>query len=249
MKMSTNVNLVRFLSVLSLSSLLFQTVSAQENSTVTGKTNSADVVAIKLLVDTFFIKASAGDPCLPTPFSWVKCSSGDTPRVTELNLTQKVSGSHLPDFSAMDALEKIDLSLNIFLTIEFPDFLANFPKLKVLNLAAVPWSGTVPTSLLERSENKTLNLTLSSWGTNLCYSDEDVCPKETNGGTPILRFNPPVHKKNTVSIVLGILIPVLMFWAIITGFIAYKRKRKAATAAAGLSTPNLNPSIFSVQGK
>ncbi|KAI3877643.1 hypothetical protein MKW92_017701 [Papaver armeniacum] len=235
---STNVNLVRFLLVLSLSSLLFLTVSAQQNSTVTGKTNSADVVAIKLLVDTFFIQASTGDPCLPKPFSWVNCSSGDTPRVKELNLAQMLSGSHLPDFIAMDALEKIDLSLNTRLTIEFPDFLANFPKLKVLNLAAVPWSGTVPTSLLERSENKTLNLTLSSWGTNLCYSDEDVCPKETSGGTPILRFNPPPRKKNTVSIVLGILIPVFLIIAIISGFLAYKRKRKAASAAAGLNTPN-----------
>ncbi|KAI3831713.1 hypothetical protein MKX03_021679, partial [Papaver bracteatum] len=104
---STHVNIVRFLSVLSLSCLLFLKVSAQTNSTVQGKTNSTDVVAIKLLVDTFFKQASTGsDPCLPTPFSWVKCSSSDTPRVTELNLAQMLSGSHLPDFSAMDALEK-----------------------------------------------------------------------------------------------------------------------------------------------
>ncbi|KAI3987123.1 hypothetical protein MKX01_036913 [Papaver californicum] len=247
---STDVNLVRFLSVLSFSSLLFLTVFAQKNetnSTVTGKTNTTDVMAIQSLIDTFSIPASTGDPCIPEPYSWVKCTSG---RVTEINLTQMASGSHLPDFSAMDALEKIDLSNNIFLTIEFPDFLANFPKLKVLNLAVVPWTGTVPTSLRERSENKTLNLTLSSWGTKLCYSDEDICPKETNGGTSILRFNPPpLHKKDNVAIVLGILIPIfLIFWAII-GFLAVKRRRKAA-AAASLNTPNHeSQTIFSVQGR
>ncbi|KAI3906740.1 hypothetical protein MKW92_037154 [Papaver armeniacum] len=177
---STSVNLVRFLLLLSLSSLLFLTVSAQQNSTVTGKTNSADVAAIKLLVDTFFIQASTGDPCLPKPFSWVNCSSGDTPRVKELNLAQMLSGSHLPDFSAMDALEKINLGANILLEAEFPDFLANFPKLKVLYLVGTSIYGTVPTSLKKRSDSKTLTLMLS--GLDVCYSDEDVCPTKTVTG-------------------------------------------------------------------
>ncbi|KAI3877645.1 hypothetical protein MKW92_017703 [Papaver armeniacum] len=185
MKTTSYVNLARLVSVLSLSSLLFLTVSAQTDdetsSTVTGKTNSTDVLAIQLLVDTFSIYVVGDDPCLPIPHSWIKCSSDDTPRVTEIDLHEYgLSGTEVPDFSAMDALEKIDLGANILLAAEFPDFLANFPKLKVLYLVGTSIYGTVPTSLKKRSDSKTLTLMLS--GLDVCYSDEDVCPTKTVTG-------------------------------------------------------------------
>ncbi|KAI3987124.1 hypothetical protein MKX01_036914 [Papaver californicum] len=178
---SAYVNLVRFLSVLSLSSLLFLTVSAQTDetdSTVTGVTNSTDALAIQLIMDTFSIyELTDSDPCLPEPYSWVRCSSDDTPRITEINLhSSRLVGTELPDFSAMDALEKIDLGDNILLAAEFPDFFANFPKLKVLYLVGSSFYGTVPTSLKKRADDKTLTLMLSRLGTDLCYSDKDVCP-------------------------------------------------------------------------
>ncbi|KAI3942162.1 hypothetical protein MKW98_003761 [Papaver atlanticum] len=253
-----NKNLVRFLSALFLSSLLFiLTVSAQTDetdSTVTGETNSTDVEAIALLFNTFPLLGvlSPGDPCLPTPFPWVECSSDDTPRITALNLGNydSVVGVDLPDFSAMDALETIDLS-NDFLVLDFPDFLADFPKLKVLNLANVLFTGTVPTSLWERSKNKTLKLTLTGLGTTLCYSDEAVCQVDTgsgtspgtNGGTPTgnsgmttTNFNPtPVksRKNKTVPIVLGTGIPIfVIFWAIV-GFLAVDHQKRKAAASAG----------------
>ncbi|KAI3942159.1 hypothetical protein MKW98_003758 [Papaver atlanticum] len=177
MKTTSYVNLARLVSVLSLSSLLFLTVSAQTDetsSTVTGETNSTDV-------DIFSIYVAEGDPCLPVPHSWIKCSSDDTPRVTEINLHDStLVGTDIPDFSAMDALEKIDLGANILLAAEFPDFLANFPKLKVLYLVGTSIYGTIPTSLKKRSDNKTLTLMLS--GLDVCYSDEDVCPTKTVTG-------------------------------------------------------------------
>ncbi|KAI3852982.1 hypothetical protein MKX03_027388, partial [Papaver bracteatum] len=75
---SANVNLVHLSLLLFLSSLImFLTVSAQ-----TGETNSMDVEGLALLVNTFpSLKViSKGDPC--KAYSWVKCSSDDTPRVT-----------------------------------------------------------------------------------------------------------------------------------------------------------------------
>ncbi|RZC76206.1 hypothetical protein C5167_000288 [Papaver somniferum] len=169
------VNLVHFLLALSFSSL-FLTISAQ--------TNKTDAEALGLLLTTFEI-VSTVDPCLPTPLPGIECSSDATPRIISLN----ISGAGLftmvlPDFSAMDALEIIDFSDNIIVQ-EFPDFLANFPKLKVLNLANNFLFGTVPTSLLRRLIENTLELTLTGTGmVNLCFSDEEKCRFESPAGAP-----------------------------------------------------------------
>ncbi|KAI3847473.1 hypothetical protein MKW92_048921 [Papaver armeniacum] len=246
---SANVNLVRLLSVFSFASILFLTVSAQidkRNPTRTRKTNSTDGILLLF----FFLRAVSvgGDPCLPVRYSWVKCSSDDTPRVTEINLAGKSSGSFLPDFSAMDALEKIDLSNSLLYGMEFPDFLANFPNLKVLNLERVPWRGTVPTSLKKRSDNGTLKLTLSPKLTKMCYSDKDVCPPGTeieagigtDGETFTTSFDGmpsrkrKSRKKKSVPILVGIIIFVI-FWGVVGVFITNRRKRKASAAAGQMN--------------
>lgn len=248
---SAYVNLVRFLSVLSLSSLVFLTVSAQTdgtNPTVPGKTNSNDVLAIEWLVNSQFAYVSKKeDPCLPKPYPWLKCSSENTPRITEINLPFSFRlGGNLQDFSPMDALEKINLSNNYYLGYgkEFPDFLANFPKLKVLNLVGTPYSGTVPTSLKKRSDNKTLTLMLPETG--LCFSDEAVCPPQTGTSpgtdedTSTSSFNPPLksRKKKTTPVVLGTLIPILVIFSAIVGFLIRNHQKRKAAAPAGLNTHN-----------
>ncbi|KAI3877649.1 hypothetical protein MKW92_017707 [Papaver armeniacum] len=180
-------------------------------------------MAIQLLVGafTFFLRASVGDPCLPVRYSWVTCSSDDTPRVME-----------------------IDLSNSMLYGMEFPDFLANFPNLKVLNLERVPWRGTVPTSLKKRSDNGTLKLTLSPKLTKMCYSDKDVCPPGTEietgigtdgetfttsfDGTPLRKRKS--RKKKSVPILVGIIIFVI-FWGVVGVFITNRRKRKASAVA------------------
>ncbi|KAI3987122.1 hypothetical protein MKX01_036912 [Papaver californicum] len=223
-----STNPVHFLSVLlSLSSLLFLTVSALTddgtNSTVTGHTNPNDVKAIQLLIDNYFSLGSLStddqdDPCLPEPYSWLNCSSDDTPRITALHLHHSgaLYNGDLYDFSALDALEIIDLSDNI-LGQEFPDFLADFPKLKELNLANNFLTGTVPTSLRKKSKEKTLNLTLTGEGMNeLCFSDKDVCPKaaagtKTPSGADEETSTSSLAPKPT-PIVLGILIPSLVYF-------------------------------------
>ncbi|KAI3942153.1 hypothetical protein MKW98_003752 [Papaver atlanticum] len=182
----TKVNLVRLvLSALSFSTLIL---------TVSGQTNSTDVAALSLLQNNFPLLAliSTGDPCLPTPDFWLECSSDPTPRITALNLggSSLLPGVFLPDFSAMDELETIDLSGNLLMLPDFPDFFVKFPKLKVLNLANNFISGTVPISLMERSNQRTLELTLTGPGMlNLCFSDEDKCETETGTPTPGTQTN------------------------------------------------------------
>ncbi|KAI3877636.1 hypothetical protein MKW92_017694 [Papaver armeniacum] len=210
---STNVSLVHFLSVV----LFFSSLFILKGSAQTGETNSTDVETLALFIDM----SSGDDPCLPTPQSWVECSSDDTPRITALNLGNSGLYGPIPDFSAMDALEIIDLGNNLFIE-EFPDFFANFPKLKVLNLAYNNFYGTIPTSL---SNNKKLELTLTGMEL-LCYSDEATCDTGTetetspgtNEGTPTRTYGlTPTNfaprptksrKKKTVPIVLGTVIPI-----------------------------------------
>ncbi|XP_026424817.1 LRR receptor-like serine/threonine-protein kinase IOS1 isoform X2 [Papaver somniferum] len=200
------------------------------------------------------------DPCLPiTKYSWTNCTSDVTPRITALNLgfSGAMSNADLPDFSVMDALEIIDLSDN-FLGHEFPDFLADFPKLKVLNLANNYLTGTVPTSLRKKSNEKKLKLTLTGESmTELCYSDQDVCPTaagrkpspgtdeetETSSGTDEETSPMRSGKKKTTPIVLGILIPIfLIFWAVV-GFLAIRHQKRKAAAMAGQIYGNSGPAI------
>ncbi|XP_040998227.1 probable LRR receptor-like serine/threonine-protein kinase At5g16900 [Juglans microcarpa x Juglans regia] len=75
----------------------------------------------------------------------------------EANLSSFGLSGSLPDFSSMDALQKIDLHNNS-LNGPIPDFLGSFPDLLLLNLADNRFNGSVPTSL---SENKNLTLVVS----------------------------------------------------------------------------------------
>ncbi|KAI3957906.1 hypothetical protein MKW92_009023 [Papaver armeniacum] len=227
---NTKLNLVHFISLLFFS-LIILSVSAQ-------KTNPGDVAGIKQLISTFAMLGYnetfaelPEDPCLPTPYPWVTCSSDDTPRITALNCGNrkpKLLGA-LPDFTSMDALKIIDFENNLVVG-EFPDFLAEFPELEELNLANNTLTGTVPTSL---QKNKNLKLTLTG-NKYLCFSDEKECkPTEYIEGT-VVNYPPGMpgmpampgtagtpgknagSRKNSLQIILGSVTSIfVMFWFIV----------------------------------
>ncbi|KAI3831712.1 hypothetical protein MKX03_021678, partial [Papaver bracteatum] len=129
------------------------------------------------------------------------------------------------------------------------------------NLADNYLTGTVPTSLRKKSEDKTLKLTLTGEGMNqLCYSDEDVCPTETwTKASPgkywgtyrrilaksgkkasaksgkkkkTAKVKSGKKKKKSLAIALGTLIPIFLISLAIGVFLCrIHRKRKAAAAA------------------
>ncbi|KAI3987119.1 hypothetical protein MKX01_036909 [Papaver californicum] len=197
---NTKLNLVHFISVLSFS-LLISSVSAQ-------KTNLIDVKAILLIQASFIgLNTTLDDPCLPTPFPWVTCNSDAVPRITALNCGNKNLIGLLVDFSAMDALEIIDFSNN-HLAQDFPDFLADFPKLKELNLANNNLFGTVPTSL---QKNKDLKLALTGNTKLLCFSDEATC-----SATDLIRgVNTGSRINSLQSILGGVVSTFVMLWAFV----------------------------------
>ncbi|KAF6160057.1 hypothetical protein GIB67_021943, partial [Kingdonia uniflora] len=128
---------------------------------LTDGTNAKDVEALALLQKSFDqLQEWSGDPCLPSPFTWdwVDCNSDARPRITALYLNGLELSGKIPDFSDMDALEKIDLHNNN-LTGKVPDFLGSLPKLTELNLANNNFVGTIPASI---SRKKKLKLTTFS---------------------------------------------------------------------------------------
>ncbi|KAL5546232.1 hypothetical protein UlMin_005919 [Ulmus minor] len=119
-----------------------------------------------------------GDPCLPVPWSWVRCNLDSQPRIVSIQLSGKNLTGNIPsDLTKLSGLEElwldgnsltgpipdftgcVDLKIihleNNQLTGELPSSLANLPNLKELHVQNNMLSGTVPGSLL--NEDLVLN--------------------------------------------------------------------------------------------
>ncbi|RZC83787.1 hypothetical protein C5167_046573 [Papaver somniferum] len=134
-----------------------------------------------------------GDPCLPVPWSWLRCNSDPQPKIISITLSKKnltgnipleltklqglvelwLDGNSLtgriPDFTACPDLKIIHLENNL-LTGEIPSSLTNLPKLEELYLQGNMLSGTIPSGLLlnqkldfNYSGNHDLNKEGSNW--------------------------------------------------------------------------------------
>ncbi|KAG2603598.1 hypothetical protein PVAP13_5KG781300 [Panicum virgatum] len=93
-----------------------------------------------------------GDPCLPWPWSWVKCTSDSEaqPRVIAINLSGKnLTGNVPPELGALPCLAEIGLANNM-LTGPIPD-LSGSSNLSIMYLQNNKLSGSVPRALLSRS--------------------------------------------------------------------------------------------------
>ncbi|XP_065012978.1 probable LRR receptor-like serine/threonine-protein kinase At1g05700 isoform X2 [Musa acuminata AAA Group] len=139
-------------------------ISAMEvflvSAALSNGTNADDVNALGTLQRQFkVLRDWNGDPCLPFSYNWewVRCSSDERPRITELNLSGFGLTGVLPNFGALTALETVDLHDNS-LSGEIPDFLGNLPNLRKLNLAYNNFSGSIPSSL---TQNTKLDLQVS----------------------------------------------------------------------------------------
>ncbi|KAI3866558.1 hypothetical protein MKW92_051999, partial [Papaver armeniacum] len=133
-----------------------------------------------------------GDPCLPVPWSWVRCNSDPQPKIISITLSKKnLTGnipleltklqglvelwldgnsltSRIPDFSACKELRIIHLENNL-LTGEIPSSLTTLPKLEELYLQGNMLSGTIPSGLLLNQNlvfNYTGNHDLNKEGSN-----------------------------------------------------------------------------------
>ncbi|KAI3831715.1 hypothetical protein MKX03_021681 [Papaver bracteatum] len=228
MKTTSYVNLARLVSVLSLSSLLFLTVSAQTDetsSTVTGETNSTDVLAIQLLVDTFSIYVAESDPCLPVPHSWIKCSSDDTPRVTEMYLVGTSIYGTVPT-----SLKKRSDNKTLTLMVSGLDVCYSDEDVCPTKTVTGKGKGTSPAGTDEETSPGTDNETSQGTSEENSLSGTD----EEKSATSLTSTPPKSGKKKTTPIVLGTLIPFFVIFAAVVGFLATKHQKRKAAAAAGL---------------
>ncbi|XP_010273297.1 PREDICTED: probable LRR receptor-like serine/threonine-protein kinase At5g59680 [Nelumbo nucifera] len=182
----------------------------QVGTPLTDGTDNRHVRVLSMLQQTFVqLQNWSGDPCLPNgfPWDWVLCSiNTETPQITALNLSNYGLQGSLPDFSALDTLQLIDLSNNS-LSGEIPSFLGNLPSLNMLNLANNSFSGLIPSSL---TNNNNLTLVYSG-NVDLCAPNQSSCDKSVNGTSNLPH---PTNSQSSISknlpITIGIVISVLV---------------------------------------
>ncbi|KAL5219952.1 hypothetical protein ABZP36_024665 [Zizania latifolia] len=142
---------------------------------------SPDAVAMATLAARYQPAAWAqegGDPCVPSPWSWLRCSSAESTqpssRVIAINLSGKnLTGGIPPELAALSCLQEIRLDNNMFtgpipdlsaspglsvihlennqLTGGVPSYLSNLPKLSELYVQNNRLSGVIPRTLLSKS--------------------------------------------------------------------------------------------------
>ncbi|RLN21862.1 hypothetical protein C2845_PM07G35600 [Panicum miliaceum] len=84
-----------------------------------------------------------GDPCVPWPWSWVRCTSEAQPRVISINLSGKnLTGNVPPEVGALPCLAEIGLANNM-LTGLIPD-LSGSSNLSIIHLENNQLTGSVP---------------------------------------------------------------------------------------------------------
>ncbi|XP_012852929.1 PREDICTED: probable LRR receptor-like serine/threonine-protein kinase At5g16900 [Erythranthe guttata] len=138
----------------------------------------------------------------------------------------------IPDFSIMNALQKIDLSWNM-INGQIPSFLGTFPDLHELNLEYNGFSGQVPNTL---ACNKNLNLRLTGNG-NLYTSGS--CSNNNPSPPPNTRhIGSSSENKSNAGAIAGGTIGALAFIGICVGIFAiyHHRARTAAAIAEAAST-------------
>ncbi|KAL5148991.1 putative LRR receptor-like serine/threonine-protein kinase [Glycine soja] len=87
-----------------------------------------------------------GDPCLPVPWSWVRCSSDQQPKIISILLSSKNLTGNIPlDITKLTGLVELRLDGNM-LTGPIPDF-TGCMDLKIIHLENNQLTGALPTSL------------------------------------------------------------------------------------------------------
>ncbi|KAK7280919.1 hypothetical protein RIF29_08492 [Crotalaria pallida] len=167
-----------------------------------------------------------GDPCVPTPWEWLNCSTSTPPRITKINLSRRNLTGEIPhELNNMEALTELRLDANL-LTGSLPD-MSNLINLKILHLENNKLTGSLPSYL------GTLPSLQALFIQNNSFSGE--IPSGLVSGKIIFNYdnNPGLHrgKKKHSHLILGISIGVLVI--LLTLFLAslvllHKLRRKTS---------------------
>ncbi|CAK9202717.1 unnamed protein product, partial [Sphagnum troendelagicum] len=202
-------------------------------------TNPADALAIENIKLSYTNLVNwTGDPCVPTPHSWVTCSTSDTaPIITEVDLSNyNLVGPISPNFGDLLSLTSLALQYNELngslpqqlarltnlrnlqlqnnmLSGELPAWLASLPSLTELLIQNNNFSGPIPPSFI--SHNGTWTFTYAP-------------------GNPML--GSPTSKSTNIGLIIGPIIGGILALVIIIGVIVYfqvQNKRGKTTKTSG----------------
>ncbi|KAF9593403.1 hypothetical protein IFM89_022664 [Coptis chinensis] len=168
-----------------------------------------------------------GDPCMPVPWSWVRCSLEPQPRIVSMNLSRKNLTGRIPlEVTNLPGLVELWFDGNS-LTGPIPDFTGS-KNLKIIHLENNQLAGNLPSSLTELQnlrelylQNNLLSGSVPSrlLKTNLVfnYSGNSNLHKEGSGG-------------NRMIIIVGSSVGiVVLLIATIASYLFIRRKKKRHT--------------------
>ncbi|KAH6798721.1 Leucine-rich repeat protein kinase family protein [Perilla frutescens var. frutescens] len=142
---------------------------------IAAKTDKKDVSSLSVLSSMFPAQSvwneEGGDPCIPTSWEWLTCSSTAPPRISKIVLSGKNVKGEIPrELKSMEALTELWLDGNSLngtipdmsglvnlkilhlennqLTGPLPSYLGNLPYLQQLYIQNNSFSGGIPQSLL-----------------------------------------------------------------------------------------------------
>ncbi|RDY04659.1 putative LRR receptor-like serine/threonine-protein kinase, partial [Mucuna pruriens] len=166
-----------------------------------------------------------GDPCLPVPWSWVRCSSDPQPKIVSILLSRRNLTGNIPlDITQLTGLVELWLDGNM-LTGQIPDF-TGCMDLKIIHLENNQLTGALPTSLVNLPNLRELyvqNNMLSGTVPSELLSKDLALNYSGN-----INLHKGSRKKNHVYVIIGSAVgaTVLLLATIISCLFMHKGKTK-----------------------
>ncbi|KAG5002942.1 hypothetical protein GLYMA_10G048800v4 [Glycine max] len=178
-----------------------------------------------------------GDPCLPVPWSWVRCSSDQQPKIISILLSGKNLTGNIPlDITKLTGLVELRLDGNM-LTGPIPDF-TGCMDLKIIHLENNQLTGALPTSLTNLPNLRQLyvqnNMLSGTIPSDLLSSDFDL---NFTGNTNLHKGS---RKKSHLYVIIGSAVgaAVLLVATIISCLVMHKGKTKYYEQRSLVSHPS-----------
>nr|XP_024933862.2 probable LRR receptor-like serine/threonine-protein kinase At1g67720 isoform X2 [Ziziphus jujuba var. spinosa] len=176
--------------------------------------------------------SNEGDPCVPTHWDWVNCSSTVPLRITKIDLSGKdVKGAIPSEINNLDSLTELWLDGNS-ITGPLPD-MSNLINLKILHLENNRLTGFLPSYLGSLPSLQELYIQNNSFSGEI--------PSGLLSGKVVFRYedNPSLHKgtqsKNHVKLLVGTSVGVLVLVSVLFlgSLLLFRNIRKKASHGKG----------------
>ncbi|AES72102.1 putative protein kinase RLK-Pelle-LRR-I-1 family [Medicago truncatula] len=195
----------------------------QEIASKTFKQDSNFVNAFSSLSDEIIPK-NEGDPCVPTPWEWVNCSTATPARITNINLSGRNLTGEIPrELNNMEALTELWLDRNL-LTGQLPD-MSNLINLKIMHLENNKLTGPLPTYLGSLPGLQALYIQNNS------FTGDIPAGLLSTKITFIYDDNPGLHKRSKkhfplmIGISIGVLVILMVMFLASLVLLRYLRRK------------------------